>query len=188
MVAVTSSGEPLPWYTYPCIDFLSQRDYSDKTILEFGGGQSTLWWAKRAKRIVTLEGDEAWYHSIKSKMPENVDIRHIRVESADVCVEHVNSILESLDVSGFDVIVIDGHFRAEMIPIARRVMTEDGMIVCDNAEGYGFFEGFQDSELNRVDFAGQVPGVIGMHDTSIYFPNNSFAFRPTQPIPLRVQP
>ncbi|CAN1210581.1 hypothetical protein TUMEXPCC7403_10320 [Tumidithrix helvetica PCC 7403] len=35
--AVSRIGEALPWYTYPCIDLLKHRDFSGKTVLEFGG-------------------------------------------------------------------------------------------------------------------------------------------------------
>src|SRR5580704_17716769 len=69
MAAVSKHGEPIPWYTYPCIDFLRFRDYTNKTVLEFGGGQSSLWWASRAKSIVTMEGNLNWYDRIKSVIP-----------------------------------------------------------------------------------------------------------------------
>lgn len=58
MSAVSRTGEPLPWYTYPCIDFISFRNFTGKSILEFGGGQSSLWWSKRAGHVVTIEGDK----------------------------------------------------------------------------------------------------------------------------------
>jgi len=40
--AVTRGGQPIPWYTYPCIDFLATRKLADLRILEAGAGQSTL--------------------------------------------------------------------------------------------------------------------------------------------------
>ncbi|MGC1360796.1 MAG: hypothetical protein WA826_06450, partial [Silvibacterium sp.] len=64
--AVSKNGEPIPWYTYPIIDFLSDRDFKNKNILEFGGGQSTLWWAKRARRVVTFEGKREWHDRIRA--------------------------------------------------------------------------------------------------------------------------
>jgi hypothetical protein len=39
--ALSQAGVPLPWYTYPAIDFLTQRDFRGRSVLEFGGGQST---------------------------------------------------------------------------------------------------------------------------------------------------
>jgi hypothetical protein len=56
-VAQAADGTPLPWYTYPAIDFLTQRDFSGKNVLEFGGGQSTLWWSARARSVLTIEED-----------------------------------------------------------------------------------------------------------------------------------
>ena len=41
--SIDRRGLPIPWYTYPAIDFLVQIDFSDKTVFEYGCGNSTLW-------------------------------------------------------------------------------------------------------------------------------------------------
>lgn len=181
--AVQKDGQPLPWYTYPAIDFLKFRNYDDKRVLEFGGGQSTLWWANKAKTVVTLEGDQDWFTTIEGKMPSNVDLRYVSMETKDINVAQVRDVLESLPYSSYDVIVIDGLYRVHMIKIALQYLTEDGIIVCDNAESYDFNQGFIDSGLNRVDFFGNCPGVILPHSTSIYFSPSSFVFDTKYPIP-----
>ena len=179
--AVSAKGEPIPWYTYPCIDFLRQRSYEGKTVLEFGGGQSTLWWAHRAKNIVTFEGDQDWYDKIKGSMPANVDLFLVSMDSPDRCVSEVNKILDAGNYGKFDVIIIDGLFRFQMIDIARKAMADSGAIICDDADGYGFYEGFKDSGLNRVDFFGYAPGVILPRCSSIYLRQRFISFRPTTP-------
>jgi hypothetical protein len=178
--AVSRNGEPLPWYSYPCIDFLTHRPYAGRTVLEFGGGQSTLWWAKRADRVVTLEGDRAWYERISRSVPSSVELHHVPQDNPASCTEAVEAVLRSQD--RFDVIVIDGLWRHEMIDIAVRSLTEDGMIVCDDADGYGFHEGFQKYGLNRVDFFGYSPGTVLPRVTSIYFRPTSFGFSSEYPI------
>lgn len=185
--AVSKDGEPIPWYTYPAIDFLKYRDYNDKVVLEFGGGQSSLWWAERALDVVTLEGDKDWYLKIKEGMPSNVDLNYVSMESAEVNVDQVNAAIEKSPYDQFDVIVIDGLFRSDMIAIALRCLKESGVIICDNAEGYGFYEGFKDSGLSRVDFFGNAPGVVLPHATSICFKTSSFVFNPSHPIPVIAQ-
>jgi hypothetical protein len=55
---VDAHGEPVPWYTYPAIDYLRQLDFSDKTVFEYGSGYSTLFWASAARRVVSVEEDE----------------------------------------------------------------------------------------------------------------------------------
>ena len=37
-ICLDKDGNPIPWYTYPAIEYLSQFDYSDKEIFEYGCG------------------------------------------------------------------------------------------------------------------------------------------------------
>jgi len=181
-VAVSKTGEPIPWYSYPCLDFLRQRSYEGKRILEFGGGQSTLWWARRAKQVVIFEEDKDWYNKIKGTMPANADIYLVSIDSPEKCTSEVNNILDAKNYGKFDVIIIDGLYRFQMIDIAIKVMADSGVIICDDAEGYGFYEGFKNSGLNRVDFFGYAPCVVLPHCTSIFFGHRSFLFESQHPI------
>jgi hypothetical protein len=185
MAAVSKTGQPLPWYTYPSIDFLKYRTYEDKIVLECGGGQSTLWWARRAKHVVTLEGNKDWYETLKGKIPRNVDLCYVSMESKEANVSDVKHTLQTKQYSKYDVIVIDGLYRYEMIEIALDRLSDVGIVICDNADGYGFYEGFKESGLWRVDFFGNAPGVVLPHATSIYFrPSSSFVFDAHCPIPV----
>jgi len=183
-IAVSRRGEPIPWYSYPCIDFLRHRPFQDKTVLEFGGGQSTLWWARRAAKVVTLEGDRGWLGKLATKVPGNVELHHVTDIDRNACVEQAEEILRCRPELTYDVIIIDGLWRFEMIDIAVRRLANNGMIICDDADGYGFHQGFLGLELNRVDFYGHVPGGAFPHVTSIYFPSTSFAFSSNHRIPL----
>ena len=48
-------NRPIPWYTYPAIEYIKQLDFSDKTVFEYGSGNSTLFWAQRCKKLVSVE-------------------------------------------------------------------------------------------------------------------------------------
>lgn len=184
MMALSSGGTAIPWYTYPCIDFLKFRNFDNKTVLEFGAGQSTLWWAQKASRVIALEGDEDWLRRLKPEVPANADVHLVPVGSASACVDGVNRILADYPDMRFDVVVIDGLWRDEMIDIAARVVKDDGIVICDNAESFGFFEGFKSRDFQRVDFFGHAPGVVLPHCTSVYFRSASPAFAAAHPIPV----
>ena len=108
------------------------------------------------------------------------------MESREANVSAVTHTLdEKKSYSRYDVIVIDGLYRDAMIPIALDRLSEDGVIICDDAEGYGFYEGFKESRLWRVDFFGNAPGVVLPHCTSMYFrPSSCFIFDAKFPIPV----
>lgn len=184
--SVSPKGEPLPWYTFPCIDFLRLRDFSTRSVLEFGGGQSSVWWGRHAADVVTFEGDRGWYTRIKSGMPANVDLRLVSGESAEARVAEIGAAIDAMGNRRFDVIVIDGLDRRLLVPLACNRLSEGGILICDNAEGYGFHEAMRGRGLSRVDFYGHAPGVILPHSTSIAFRGSSWVFDHDS-APIRVE-
>lgn len=58
---VDGSGNPLPWYTYPAIEYLTQFDWRSASIFEFGAGYSSFFWAARAARVEAVESDPQWH-------------------------------------------------------------------------------------------------------------------------------
>ncbi len=182
MAAVTRRGAALPWYTYPAIDFLRGRSFEGRRVLEFGGGQSSLWWAARAAHVLTLEGDAAWFERIKGGMPKNVDLVLVDMLDTAANVADVERVLAKSQLL-FDVVIIDGLFRREMVDFALKYLASDGVLICDNADGYGFYERLRDSGLGRVDFYGNSPGLALPNVTSMFFrPSGSFVLSAAHPI------
>jgi hypothetical protein len=173
--AVDKDGNPLPWYSYPAIEFLKTKNFKEKTILEFGSGQSTLWWAKNSKLVKSFEQNESWFKSIKKQLPLNVEIVHLTDTSENGMLVEIEDILIK-ENSKYDVIVIDGLFRKQLCEIAIRYLTATGVIITDNSEGYGFKEAFDNTGFKRVDFHGYSPGVVLKQSTSIFFNSNCFIF------------
>jgi hypothetical protein len=177
MRAVDKKGDPIPWYTYPAIDFLAQRDYRDKSILEFGSGQSTLWWAARAKFVLSMEEDPHWFTETSARVPSNVEIYHVAAE-----IEDIEKLVQSRGIK-FDVIIIDGGPRRKLVALSFKYLAPQGVIILDNAEGYGFYEEIKSRECRRIDFFGFAPGVVLRHCTSMAFVNDCFLLSPEISIP-----
>ena len=177
MRAVSKNGEPIPWYTYPAIDFLCQRDFRDKIILEFGGGQSTLWWASRAKFVLSIEEDPDWFYRIRNQAPGNVELHNIAGD-----MDSIEKLIETRGMK-FDVIIIDGNLRGSLVGLSFRYLAPDGAVIIDNSDGYGFYEQTKNRACRRIDFFGFAPGVILRHCTSIAFDNDCFLLASDVPIP-----
>lgn len=182
--AVTSKGLPIPWYTFPTIDFLRFRDFSGSKILEFGGGQSTVWWSKRAEEVVTFEGDRDWLRRIEKDSRSNVRLHLVNYEDPRSCLEEVQHVLKENYFEKFDLIIIDGLYRTELIEVALAHVKTTGAIIADDSEGYGFYEGLKDHGFMRVDFFGHAPGVVLPRCTSIFFRDPCFLFSDQVPVPV----
>jgi len=182
--ARTSDGKPLPWYTYPAIDFLAQRDFRDCDVLEFGGGQSTLWWSAQARSVLTVEEDAAWFGNLRPRVGSNVSLHHVPVPEATRSILPIRELIDANPIRKFDVIIVDGHLRRELAAMAFDYLAPGGAIILDNAEGYGFYDEISKRPCRRIDFFGFAPGVRLRHCTSIVFVEDCFLLRPDIAIPV----
>lgn len=172
--SVDASGEPLPWITYPAIDFISQFDFSGSSVFEWGSGFSTLWWSKRCRQIASVESNPPWVPYIKQLLPESVELI---VTPLDVDAE-VNALLTHHTIK-HDVFVIDnnGPFRWRCAEVAAANLIAGGIIILDNSDQCQRACGvLRDSGLVQIDFTGIVPGAGYAHTTSIFF-RESLKFR-----------
>ncbi|RYZ66059.1 MAG: PAS domain S-box protein, partial [Proteobacteria bacterium] len=90
------------------VEYLKQLDFSQKTVFEYGSGNSTLSWANRSKRVVAIEDDLAWYNQIKDKLPTNVE--YILVDNKADYIQAIHRFPEL-----FDVIIVDGSHRFDWL-------------------------------------------------------------------------
>jgi hypothetical protein len=125
--SVDAHLKPIPWYTYPAIEYLKQIDFSDKAVFEFGSGNSTLFWAQRCKTIVSVEDNVAWYDTIRPQCPSNVEYRLVTDPTA-----YATTILDF--AVAFDVVILDGSSRFECAQAAIGKLSPFGMIILDNAD------------------------------------------------------
>ncbi|MBL0064306.1 MAG: hypothetical protein IPP38_04630 [Bacteroidetes bacterium] len=65
-----SVSEEMVWLTYPVIDFLKKNLKKDMKVFEYGGGGSTLFFAKRVGELITVEHDEQWFQRLSEILNE----------------------------------------------------------------------------------------------------------------------
>ena len=127
-VCVDKDGNPIPWYTYPAIEYLAQFDYSDKSVFEYGCGNSSLFWAKRAQKVISIEDNPKWFDKWCGLFHEpNLDVRW-----RDEGEIYEKAIFE--DNQKYDVIVVDGKRRAECAQCAVQALAKGGVIILDDSD------------------------------------------------------
>lgn len=174
--AVDKDGNKIPWYSYPAIDFLKNKDFSTKRVLEFGSGQSTFWWSERALSIMAFEENFEWYKQLSKNLNSNINLVYADNANKVSCLTTIEKSLQGQEP--FDIIIVDGLYRYEACELAIPYLKEGGVFITDNseAEGYGFRKAFDGLGFSRVDFFGYSPGVVMMQGTSFFFRNSSFIF------------
>lgn len=164
--AVDQNGAAIPMYTYPVVDLLEARDFSAATVLEWGSGQSTLWWSERAQHVTAIERNPQWADYVRSqiKHAEKVDILQCDDESAALAVAQG---LRQL----FDIIVVDAQPRIAGTQASIPMLKPDGIFIVDNSDLKSLQpiqDILDDAGFGRVDYYGFSPGAYYKQCTSIY--------------------
>jgi hypothetical protein len=163
---VDANNLPIPWYTYPAIEYIKQLDFSNKTIFEYGSGNSTRFWAARCRNLVSVEDNREWYDKIKSKTPDNVE--YLLLEESQ---KYVRAICKY--PYEFDVVIIDGNHRYECAVEALGKLRDDGFIILDNSDcTEKTSQLLRESDLIEVDMSGFGPINGYTWTTSFYFKRN----------------
>lgn len=171
--SVDANGDPLPWFTYPAIEFINRRVKSWMSVFEYGCGGSTLWWAKRVKEVISVEHDKEWCKKMVANIPSNVKLHHI-----DLVYDGAYSkMIKESDIK-FDVVVIDGRDRVNCIKYCLDSLDDRGVIILDNSNRKEYLEGISyliKNNFKKIDFVGLCPIVNYKSETSIFYRScNSF--------------
>lgn len=184
--AVGRGGEPLPWLTYPAIAYLEALEWRGKAVLEWGAGNSTLWWARRGARVFAVEHDPAWVAALRTRLAAETAVTlHAAADAADY-------LAAPRAAAPFDLAVIDGENRPGCAAAALELVRPEGLILLDNSEQPWAPRGFPIPELlqthgwHRVDFHGFAPSVARPHCTSLFFRPECALLEPTAP-PRRLE-
>jgi precorrin-6B methylase 2 len=190
--AVDKNGEPIPWLTYPFIDFIDDRINNSLEIFEFGAGNSSIYWARKAKSVISIEHSPEWFKIIKANDKfkyENLDIRLVEIPEdlkkkgyhVMAFTNHENKYVHSLrDLNRkFDVVVVDGLFRNSCILNSLASLKPGGVIFLDNTSriyekdlklGTDFLA---ENGFRRIDFRGVGPIYSTKSSTTVFYKDNN---------------
>jgi hypothetical protein len=116
-----------PWISYDAQRVIAAFLGPDREVLEFGSGMSTMWFARKAGHVVSIEDDEAWHAAVGERLRAfgNIDYRF----SADR-----PSYVALAPDKAYDLIMIDGSWREDCAEFAIRHLKPGGMIYLDNSD------------------------------------------------------
>lgn len=160
---VDKSGAALPWYTYPAIEFISQFDFNEKNIFEWGSGNSSVYFSKRAKKVTSIEHDIEWYKIVLPQIQPNQILQQTTLEQYPSAISAFNE--------KYDVIVIDGQRRFDCARACVPFLKENGMIILDNSDWFYLSAAYLRKKMNllQVDFHGFGPINDYTWTTSVFF-------------------
>jgi hypothetical protein len=165
---VDAAGREIPWFTYPAIEYLERLDFRHRSVFEFGAGNSTLYWGRRAARVVSIEHNRTWHDRLRPRLSAGQEL---------VLAEDPAAYVRALEdrVEEFDVIVVDGIERQACCHAALTRLRRGGFVILDNADWHQRSAAvLREAGLIEVDFSGFGP-VNGYTWTTSLFLHREYA-------------
>jgi tRNA A58 N-methylase Trm61 len=160
--------EPLPWMTHPFIEFISKKINKETTIFEFGSGSSTLFFAKKVKKIISIETRKNWYEAIKHAALDNVEI--ILMEDA-IANENYENFPKNYNEK-FDFIIVDSIKRFACCKNSIECLKLGGSTILDDSERKNYkkiFDFFKEKNFKQIDFFGTSAHDNKTKNTTMFF-------------------
>ena len=169
----------LPWFSFAAIDFLDRYITKEMTVFEYGGGGSTIFFARRAKKVVCVESSHAWADAIEKALEEqqikNVTILRHPFDVSDKAAFEKSAYLNCAKDYGADVYIVDGYeesiqLRPICFELVEKIITaaSGGIIVLDDSWRYGSVrENNKAKEVRGFQSCG--PCRYGVTSTDIFF-------------------
>ena len=177
----------VPWWTYKAIDeveaWLAPRH--GVRVFEWGSGASTIWLAKRAAEVHSVEHHAGFGKMIQEQLANTphatLDIvepeasEHPEIGSAKEghgkldftsYVRHIDRVAEAVD-GPFDLIVVDGRAREACLFAALPHLADDGIIVFDNTMRRRYRKAIAAAPVVERAFRGLTPTLPYPDQTSI---------------------
>lgn len=167
----SADGSPLPWMNYGVIQFLSERLNSSMSLLEFGSGYSTRFYAKKVGSVISIEHDKFWIDQLKSELPENATILHRKLDDK----QGYCNVTDTLDKT-FDVIVVDGRHRIDCMMSSLSALSDRGVVLLDDSSRDRYSECIPDmlaKGFRKLDFTGLKPSSRKPHSTTLFYRDNN---------------
>jgi hypothetical protein len=160
-------SDNMPMLSIPFIDWLNAYDFSDYTLVEFGSGYSTNYFATRFKNVVSFETRPEWFDEINKVKLSNVDLRMSSIE--DIACGNYD-----IDADDKTIFLIDGDAPRDRLAKSLLEKYSPSIMFLDNSEWHSSVcQKIQDHGYTEIPFWG-----IRFEDyfdkcTSVFIKNNT---------------
>lgn len=175
----------VPWWTYDAIDavdaFLAERP--NAKVFEYGSGASTVWAAKRAGSVTSVEHDVHWAGLVEDRIAAYPHARLHRISAdsekhsdplyhstkhgyRDQSFQAYASAIDALP-GPYDLIVVDGRARCACFHHAQAHLAPGGIIVFDNSNRPAYGASISRSEGQITRLSGLAPSLPYRDETTL---------------------
>jgi hypothetical protein len=118
----------MPWWNDRAIRYIAQHLRSGDRVFEWGSGASTIWLISHGAKVTSVEHDLEWVSNVRDRCPD-ADIRAVPGDPSDYIAA-----IDEYDDDSFDIVIVDGTYRAECLQRATPKVKPGGLLILDDTD------------------------------------------------------
>lgn len=120
------TGLLFPWLVESFLDELKTWDLKNKKLFEYGLGSGSVWWSNKCKEYYGVDNNYEWFEAVKKNIKRSNSVAiNVRYDK--------NTYVEYIHFNApYDIIIIDGIYREECVPVALECLKKGGCLIYDN--------------------------------------------------------
>ncbi|NBX52214.1 MAG: hypothetical protein EBT63_00985 [Proteobacteria bacterium] len=184
-ISVDEANNPIPWYCYQAINFLSKNLTKNDVIFEFGSGSSTIFYHTRAKKVVSIETNEIWFkiiynYLLQTKQNPALHDNIMCFGNSEIYLmkdglTNANYQKFAYDYSQkhqvfFDYLIIDSIKRYDCATNSIKALSINGKVILDDSERLNYkkiFDFYLKNDFEVKNFCGIAPAQLRVKNTSL---------------------
>ncbi len=153
-IRLSRLDDGIPWLSKSAVSFLNTNINSINRVFEYGSGASTIYFANKGVKLVSIEHNREWFEIVKKRIEgfsKNIELKlyepKISLNNSSITsykdtdykgydyTEYSQAILQYPD-NYFDLILIDGRVRLECLKNSMNKLKKFGILIFDNSDRY----------------------------------------------------
>ncbi len=166
-----------PWFATNSISYIEKILKPEFTVFEWGSGRSTIWFAQRVEKVISVEGNRDWFDNVNNELNEKNLNHKVELYFKEIStsydydpkeVEEYISVIKNFPDRSLDVVVVDGHCRHECLKACISKVRPGGYLILDNSdlpEFADFLSSLQLAEKKSFQDGVQETTILKVHPT-----------------------
>jgi hypothetical protein len=149
-----------PWIVFPVISILKKIVNKNYRVFEYGSGGSTIFFASRAKEVISIEHQSSWFHIVRNELHNQkfTNVKYMLIEPeaskkfnrskisdpkayvsddydsrGKIYKKYASAITKYPD-NYFDLVLVDGRCRPSCLLHSLSKVKKNGMLILDQSE------------------------------------------------------
>lgn len=168
---VNQNNGPIPWMNYAVIELLDERLHKGLDLFEYGAGFSSIWFAERLNKVVSIEYDQAWRKQVEGLL---APVSNAELIFQEVGEDYVNGAQRT--GSSYHMILVDGRERVACAKASFNALTDDGILILDDSDREEYQEVFTIASnlgFKNLRISGLKPFSFFREESTIFYRNSN---------------